>query len=195
MTNTIDSTVPTSSIAVLPAPGTSTNFTVNWSGQDTGGSGIASYDVYESVNGGVYTLWQSDTTATSALFTGQGGDTYAFYSVATSNVGAVQATPAAAQAKLTVNTALGSMGVYSGGYWYINVNGATRIVAVPAAWAGATPVTGDWNGAGKTEIGLFNNATATWWLNTGVVPAIGFSPVPGRSVLLAALFSVSTHGP
>ena len=59
-----------------------------------------------------------------------------------------------------------SLGVYSGGYWYIDVNGTTRIVGVPSAWAGATPVTGDWNGAGKTEIGLFNNATATWWLDT-----------------------------
>ena len=59
-----------------------------------------------------------------------------------------------------------SLGVYSGGNWYINVNGTTQIVSVPAAWASATPVVGDWNGTGKTEIGLFNNATATWWLNT-----------------------------
>ena len=168
VTNTIDSTVPVSSVATLPALETSTNFTVNWSGQDTGGSGIASYDVYDSVNGGAYTLWQSDTTATSAVFTGQVGDSYAFYSVAASNVGAVQSTPAAAQATTTVNPAgtVDSQGVYSNGYWYINVNGTMQIVAVPVSWAGATPVTGDWNGGGKTEIGLFNQATATWWLNT-----------------------------
>ena len=163
--NTIDGTVPTSSVAALPASEPAI-FTVSWSGQDTGGSGIASYNVYDAVNGGAYTLWQTNTTATSALFTGQGGDTYTFYSVATSNVGAVQATPAAAQARTTVNAALGTMGVYSGGYWYINVNGTTQIVGVPASWAGATPITGDWNGTGKTEIGLFNSATATWWLNT-----------------------------
>ena len=60
----------------------------------------------------------------------------------------------------------GNLGVYSGGYWYINVNGTMQIAAVPAAWAAATPITGDWNGTGKTEIGLFNQATATWWLNT-----------------------------
>ena len=58
-----------------------------------------------------------------------------------------------------------SLGVYSGGYWYFNVNGTTKIVAAPASWASATPVTGDWNGTGKTDIGLFNNATATWWLD------------------------------
>ena len=163
--NTIDATVPTSSVAALAASEPAT-FTVQWSGQDTGGSGIASYDVYDAVNGGAYALWQTNTTATSALFTGQGGDTYTFYSVATSNVGAVQATPAAAQAKTTVNAALGTMGVYSGGYWYINVDGTMQIASVPAAWAAATPITGDWNGTGKTEIGLFNSATATWWLNT-----------------------------
>ena len=103
MTNTIDATVPTSSVAALPA-NEPTSFTVNWSGQDTGGSGIASYDVYDSVNGGAYTLWQNDTTATSAIFTGTVGDTYAFYSVATSNVGTVQPMPTAAQASTTVKT-------------------------------------------------------------------------------------------
>ena len=57
-----------------------------------------------------------------------------------------------------------SLGVYSGGYWYFHVNGTTQIVASPAAWASATPVVGDWNGDGKTEIGLFNNGS--WWLDT-----------------------------
>ena len=57
-----------------------------------------------------------------------------------------------------------SPGVYSGGYWYFNVNGTTQVVASPAGWAGATPVVGDWNGAGKDEIGLFLNGN--WWLDT-----------------------------
>ncbi len=91
---TIDSGPPTSSVSPLPATTTSSSFTVNWSGQDDpGGSGIASYDVYVSDDGGPFTLWQSDTTATSATFAGQVGHTYGFYSVATDNVGNVQATP------------------------------------------------------------------------------------------------------
>ena len=57
-----------------------------------------------------------------------------------------------------------SLGVYSGGYWYFNVNGSTQVVASPAGWSGATPVVGDWNGNGKTEIGLFLNGN--WWLDT-----------------------------
>ena len=57
-----------------------------------------------------------------------------------------------------------SVGVFSGGYWYLNINGTTQVLVSPAGWAGATPVVGDWNGDGKTEIGLFLNGK--WWLDT-----------------------------
>jgi RHS repeat-associated protein len=96
---TIDSVPPSSSVAPLPAVEPSTAFTVCWLGQDDpGGSGIAYYDIYVSVNGGPYAIWQDETTATSASFAGQVGDTYAFYGVATDNVGNIQPTPTAAQA-------------------------------------------------------------------------------------------------
>ncbi len=100
---TIDSGPPTSTVAALPASSPST-FTVNWSGQDDiGGSGIASYNVYVSDNSGPFTLWQSDTTLTSASYTGVAGQTYGFYSVATDNVGNVQSTPSSAQTSTTVS--------------------------------------------------------------------------------------------
>ena len=66
---------------------------MSWSGSDPAGPGIASYNVYLSADGGRFTLWQSGTTATSAVFSGQAGNTYGFYSVATDNVGLVQPTP------------------------------------------------------------------------------------------------------
>ncbi len=104
---TIDGGPPTSSVLPLPAVEPSTTFTVSWSGQeDPGGSGIAYYDLYVSVDGGAYLLWGEQTTATSASFTGQAGDTYAFYSVATDNVGNVQPTPTAGQATTTVTVNL-----------------------------------------------------------------------------------------
>jgi uncharacterized repeat protein (TIGR01451 family) len=99
--NVIDTGSALSSNASVQAYSAST-FTVNWSGQDPGGSGAASYNVYVSVNGGAYSLWQSDTTATSGVYTGQPGDTYAFYSVATDHVGNVQPTPSSAQATTSV---------------------------------------------------------------------------------------------
>ncbi len=101
---TIDSVGPTSSVAALPADSGNT-FTVSWSGtDDPGGSGITSYNVDVSDNGGPFTIWQANTTATSAPFTGTAGHTYGFYSVATDNVGNVQPTPTAAQATTIVAT-------------------------------------------------------------------------------------------
>ena len=101
-----DSTAPTSTVTALPsattAPG---SFKVNWSGSDnSGGSGVASYSVYVSDNGGAYSAWLTGTTATSAMFSGKDGHTYSFFSMATDNAGNVQATPTKAQAttKLSV---------------------------------------------------------------------------------------------
>ena len=50
--NTIDTAAPTSSVAPLPATETAPSFTVSWSGSDGAGSGIASYNVYVSDDGG-----------------------------------------------------------------------------------------------------------------------------------------------
>jgi len=97
--NTIDAGPPTSTVAALPSTTTTPSFTVSWSGtDDTGGSGIATYDIFVSDNGGPFTPFLLDTTQTSATFNGVNGHTYAFYSVATDNVGNVQPTPTVAQA-------------------------------------------------------------------------------------------------
>jgi hypothetical protein len=107
-TNTIDTGANlTSSVAALPAmsPGT---FTINWSGTDTGGSGIASYSVYYSDNGGPLTPLVLNTTQTSATFTGAGGHTYTFDSIATDNVGNIQPTPATPQATTAISTSAAS---------------------------------------------------------------------------------------
>jgi hypothetical protein len=97
-TNTIDADPPTSRVNALPVVANSNAVTVSWSGADPGGSGVASYDVYVSTNGGPFQLWLKDTAATSALFTGNLGSNYGFYSVATDNVGHVQPSVSAAQA-------------------------------------------------------------------------------------------------
>jgi RHS repeat-associated protein len=102
VSNTIDADPPTSSISPLPTTTTSPSLTVSWSGSDGAGSGITGYDVYVSDNGGAFQPFVVDTTATSALFTGQVGHTYRFYSVATDNVGFVQPAPGAAQATIAV---------------------------------------------------------------------------------------------
>jgi uncharacterized repeat protein (TIGR01451 family) len=101
--NTIDAGPPTSSVGALPATTSQTTFTVTWSGSDdTGGSGIAAYDVLVSDNGDPFILWKDDTPELSAAFTGAAGHTYAFYSVATDNVGHVEAQAAVADAQTSV---------------------------------------------------------------------------------------------
>ena len=110
--NTVDAGSPTSSIGPLPRTEPSSNFSVTWSGEDDpGGSGIASYDVYVSDNGGPFTALFTGTTQTSTTYTGQAGNTYDFYSVASDNVGNVQATPTAAQATTLVPPALSGVPV------------------------------------------------------------------------------------
>ncbi len=100
---TIDAVAPNSSVAPLPPVSLTSAFTVAWSGtDDAGGSGVGSFAVYVSDNGGPFTAWLTNTTQTSAVYTGQGGHGYAFYSVATDNAGNRQPTPATAQATTTV---------------------------------------------------------------------------------------------
>ncbi|MCP5528023.1 MAG: pre-peptidase C-terminal domain-containing protein [Verrucomicrobiales bacterium] len=101
--NTIDAAPPESRVAPLPATTYGPSFTVQWSGEDdSGGSGVKSYDVYVSDNGGDWELWQEATTATSAVFGGVVGSHYAFFSVATDNVGHSEPQPAEPDATTTV---------------------------------------------------------------------------------------------
>ncbi len=109
ISNGLDPVAPTSSVNPLSATTTPT-FTVTRSGQDdTGGSGIASFDVYVSDNDGTFQPLVTNTTATSATFTGQVGHSYAFFSVAVDNVGNVEPLPASAQASTTVVAATGTI--------------------------------------------------------------------------------------
>ena len=102
--NTIDAEAPVSQVGILPANSPAI-FTVNWSGADGSGSGVASYDVYVSINGGVPALWLNGVSMTQAVYTGQPGSTYAFYSVARDNVGQAEAPPLAPDAVTRINQA------------------------------------------------------------------------------------------
>ena len=126
---TIDSVAPTSSVNALPTTTTTSSFTVNMTGtDDTGGSGIGSFALYVSTDGGPYVLDQADIPAQagsgaaytgSITFAGAQGNTYAFYCSATDNAGNVEAATAAAQATTTVPpqttlTAVSGAGTFAG---------------------------------------------------------------------------------
>jgi hypothetical protein len=95
--NSLDNTPPTSSVSPLPPEETSPTFTVQWSGTDIG-SGIGTYNVYVSIDGAPFTVWQQNTTATSSSYTGEVGNTYGFYSIATDLVGNTEPAKSIAEA-------------------------------------------------------------------------------------------------
>jgi RHS repeat-associated protein len=156
VTNMLDSSSLTSAITPLPATTTSTNISVAWSGSDPSGSGIASYNIYVSTNGGAYALWLSATTLTSSTYTGIPGQTYSFSSLATNNVGTVQATPGTPQTiavvfitpNVTVMPASSSI---------------TPTQSLAVAIAVASPVTGGSVPTGTVVLssGTYTSATAT----------------------------------
>jgi len=108
--NTIDASLPSSAVTQPVAFADAGEFTVSWEGNDEGddsaGSGIATYDVFVSDNGGPYVLWQDNTLNTSAVFNGALRHTYSFYAVATDNVGHIEPAPATADVSVTVLAAL-----------------------------------------------------------------------------------------
>ncbi len=97
--NTIDRTPPVSSVLLLPAT-SDPRFLVSWAGSDN--SGIVSYDVFVSTDGGPFVAFAMGTTATSAFFDGAAGKTYAFYSVATDGVFLREMDPGVAEATTIV---------------------------------------------------------------------------------------------
>jgi hypothetical protein len=68
-----------------------------------------------------------------------------------------------------------SIGVYDPGTgtWYLDMNGNDAWDGTPtdatytfgAGMTGAIPVTGDWKGTGKTNIGIFDPSTGNWYLD------------------------------
>jgi hypothetical protein len=92
--NTLDGGAPSSAVALLAEASIDVDVLIAWSGtDDADGIGIAGYDIYVSDNGGPFTLWLDDTTATSAVFTGEKAHTYDFYSIATDLLGNAESPP------------------------------------------------------------------------------------------------------
>ncbi|MBC8422924.1 hypothetical protein H8E07_02260, partial [bacterium] len=98
--NTIDAAGPTSQVETLPSTTTNEVVTIRWDGQDDpAGSGISGFDIYVSTDNGPFDLWLNNTTDTEAPFTGSEGHKYAFYSIATDNVGHRELAPAEPDAR------------------------------------------------------------------------------------------------
>lgn len=85
---------------------------MSWSGSDPAGLGIASYNVFVSINNGAYAVWLPATTLTSADYTGIVSNTYSFYSIAISSVGTVQQTAVTVQTFAVTTTYWSGTGLW-----------------------------------------------------------------------------------
>ncbi len=179
-TTRVDAVVPTSTISPLPTLSPA-NFTVTWGGQDdVGGSGIASYDVFVSDNAGPCSTLLIGTTLTSTMFTGVDGHTYAFYSVATDNVGNREATPSGAQATTRVDAVAPTSSV-------LPLPGFSP-ASFTVSWSGQDDAGG--SGIGTYDVFVSDNSGPFTALLTGtVLTSTGFAGVDGHTY---AFYSVAT---
>ncbi len=194
--NTIDATPPVSSVTALPAAEQNPTFTVSWSGSDVG-SGIASYTIYVSDNGGPFTAWQSAVTVTSASYSGQAGHTYGFYTIATDSAGNVQAAKTTADTTTTVansgslqtNLTISTQGpVYNRGTKSYVVT-VTLTNNTGAAIVG--PIEAVFNNLPSTI--TLTNSAGTSPIGGGPYLSLGSGLAPGASAVLTAEFSDPTN--
>ena len=161
ITNTIDATPPTSTVTALPSTTTNPSFTVSWSSSDGAGPGIAGYNVYVSDDDGAYTLWQSDTTATAATYTGQVGHTYGFSSVATDYLGLVQPGPSPAQATTTVtNTPTPAVLQFDSAQFTANVTAGLANVQIDRSGNVGATVTVVVSSSGGPDVSAFSQTVS-----------------------------------
>ncbi len=124
----VDTTAPVSHVSALPYATSQTSFSVSWSGSDgSQGSGIQSYSIYVSTDGGAFVPWLTATTATTATFNAQIGHTYGFYSTAEDNAGNIEAPHSTADATITTTLTPWQNPVNP-----LEVNGSSTISALDA---------------------------------------------------------------
>jgi len=93
--HTLDAGLPQSSVDPLPDVTATEDFVVSWSGGDeAGGAGIATYDVYVSIDDRPFEPWLIQTANLTEVYAGEIGRSYAFYSIAHDHVGHVERPPA-----------------------------------------------------------------------------------------------------
>ena len=98
-----DTNAPTSFVLALPTNNYA-QFPIHWSGMDEpNGSGVASFDIYVSVDDGAFAPWLQAVSFNSSVYQGEPGRRYAFYSIAVDARGNREEAPLAPDAQ-TITT-------------------------------------------------------------------------------------------
>lgn len=103
--NTIDTVKPQSRVLPLAAIQSDTIISLKLAGTDIG-SGIFSYSIYYSTNGGPFELLALSLADSTIQFSGQADSTYSFFSIATDSVGNVENMKSAAEASTTLTVGI-----------------------------------------------------------------------------------------
>jgi hypothetical protein len=104
--NAIDATPPVSAVTPLPTETDTLAFRVNWGGSDIG-SGLRDFTIHVSTDAGPDSVWLAGVSYTTALFVGQGGHTYTFYSVARDSALREEVAPPQPDAQTTIPSTVG----------------------------------------------------------------------------------------
>ncbi|MBK8807416.1 MAG: T9SS type A sorting domain-containing protein [Bacteroidales bacterium] len=101
--NTIDASLPESSIKDLPLVSASDSLLISISATDNNESGVSHVDVYVSVNGNIPFLFQSLNAAdTTIVYVGEIGNSYGFFTLATDFTGNREAMKTVAEETVTI---------------------------------------------------------------------------------------------
>ena len=159
---TLDTTRPTSKVDPLAARQTALNFPVRVTGSDPGtGSGVASYDLYVSVDGGAFTLWTTVAASSpTALYPGQSNHTYGFRSLGRDAAGNVESKPVSTEA----TTYLPDLSAPDTAVSAVDASSATFVIS----WGGA-----DSGGSGLASFEIFAELDGKSTTSLGVFPAGG----------------------
>ena len=103
--NIVADSDPYSFVKELPEFQDTTRFLVEWDGHDgiPFGPGIRGFNIYYSKDGGEYNLWKERTLQRDAIFEGEMGSTYRFFSRLRTNDGTFEGPPAEYEAITTLD--------------------------------------------------------------------------------------------
>ena len=195
----IDTAPPSSQVSPLPALQTSASFPVAWVGDPGAGAPITSYDVKVTDEYGgdsTTSVWLSGTTSTGAVFPGQTGHTYKFFSRAVDAAGNQESYAADPD---TVTTVIGDVswihfeesGIVAGqrideAYASLGVHFVNDYM--PGRAYRASPTITSYANARTSPNVLVNNATGGEFFSSANVPLVAWfdQPVSGVGMWLGS---------
>src|SRR5262249_54013874 len=138
--------------------------------------------IYVSDNGGPFAPFQTNTTATSAVFTGQIGHTYGFYSIARDLVGNIEAAKTTAEATTLVasdtippvTTAVASPGPNANGWNNSNVTITLNSTDSEPGGTGVKQITYSASGAQTIASTTLMGASTSFTISTEGITTITF---------------------